>query len=142
MSLNKALYSSKSCEWSTPDDIFAQLNAEYGPFTLDPCATSENARAPEFYTKEDNGLLKEWSGRVFMNPPYGREIYQWMEKAWNSWTKCNIIVCLVPSRTDTAWWHDFVEGCANSSVTFIRGRLKFGGGKSNAPFPSAIVVYR
>jgi site-specific DNA-methyltransferase (adenine-specific) len=74
-----------------------------------------------------------------MNPPYGREIGKWMKKAVEEWKRGNTVVCLVPARTDTAWWHDYA---IKGEIRFIRGRLKFGGGKSSAPFPSAIVIFR
>lgn len=131
-------FSSKTDLWSTPQDFFDELNKEFN-FTLDPCATSDNAKCDKFYTKEDDGLEQDWSNEVvFMNPPYGREIGKWVEKA--SKEKA-IVVCLVPSRTDTRWWHDYViEGGAE--VRFIKGRLKFGGATNSAPFPSAVVVFR
>jgi phage N-6-adenine-methyltransferase len=129
-------FSSKTAEWSTPQDLFDKLDAEFH-FNLDPCATKENAKCELFYTKEDNGLSKDWSGKtVFMNPPYGREIRKWVEKAKQSNAT---VVCLLPARTDTFWWHEYVIG---SEVRFIRGRLKFGDSDNEAPFPSAIVIFR
>lgn len=107
-------------------------------FTLDPCATKENAKCGKFYTKEDDGLSKSWDGeRVFMNPPYGREIGKWVKKA--SEIENGVCVCLLPARTDTAWFHDYIEG--KGDITFIRGRVKFGDGKNSAPFPSMIVIF-
>lgn len=129
-------FSSKTDEWSTPQDLFDELNSEFH-FNLDPCATKENAKCELFYTKEDDGLSKDWSGKtVFMNPPYGREIGKWVKKAKQSNA---LVVCLLPARTDTSWWHEYVIG---SEVRFIRGRLKFGNSDKEAPFPSAIVVFR
>lgn len=129
-------FSSKTDEWSTPQDLFDKLDAEFH-FDLDPCATKENAKCELFYTKEDNGLSKDWSGHtVFMNPPYGKEIRKWVQKAKQSNAT---VVCLVPARTDTFWWHEYVIG---AEVRFIRGRLKFGGSEDSAPFPSAIVIFR
>ena len=131
-------FSSKTDLWSTPQDFFDKLDEEFG-FTLDPCATPENAKCDKFYTREDDGLSKDWSGeRVFMNPPYGREIGGWVKKASEADA---LVVCLVPARTDTRWWHDFVIG-GGAEVRFIKGRLKFGGAKNSAPFPSAVVIFR
>lgn len=131
-------FSSKDMTWETPQDFFDELDAEFH-FTLDPCCVPETAKCEKFYTPEDDGLSKSWSGEVvFMNPPYGREIGKWMKKAVDEWRKWATVVCLVPSRTDTAWWHDYaMEG----EIRFIRGRLKFGGSKNSAPFPSAVVVF-
>jgi phage N-6-adenine-methyltransferase len=132
-------YSSRSCEWSTPPELFARLDARFA-FTLDPCATADNARCPRWYTKVDDGLRQEWAGRVFVNPPYGRAIAAWVEKAWEAaQTTAEVVVCLVPARTDTAWWHRW---CARGEVEFLPGRLRFGGATCGAPFPSAVVVFR
>lgn len=129
-------FSSKSDQWSTPQDLFDKLDKEYH-FTLDPCATHDNAKCAKYYTLESDGLSQDWSGEtVFVNPPYGREISKWIKKAYESDTT---VVCLVPARTDTAWWHDYAM---KGNITFIRGRLKFGGHKNSAPFPSAIVVFK
>jgi site-specific DNA-methyltransferase (adenine-specific) len=108
------------------------LNAKYGPFDLDPCATADNAKCPRYFTKEQDGLSQEWTGRVFMNPPYGRTLAAWMRKAWEaSQTTAEVVVCLVPGRIDTAWWHDYA---LRGEVTPRRGRLKFGACKNSAPF--------
>jgi phage N-6-adenine-methyltransferase len=132
-------FSSATDEWATPQDFFDKLAATY-QFTTDVCATKENAKCADFYTKEDNGLTKDWVGVCWMNPPYGRDIKYWVRKAYES-ARANgaIVVCLLPARTDTSWWHDYV--LPHGQVTFIRGRLKFGGAKNSAPFPSAIVVF-
>ena len=133
-------FSSKSNEWNTPDDLFNTLNNEFN-FTLDPCTNGENNKCDKFYTEKENGLIQDWSKDiVFMNPPYGREISQWIEKAYNESLKGSKVVCLIPSRTDTKYWHDFIFNKA-SEVRFIKGRLKFGDSKNSAPFPSAIIVY-
>lgn len=135
----EVMFSSKSDEWSTPEDFFGKLQVEFGPFELDPCATTENAKCAAFYTKSDNGLIQPWAPRkVFMNPPYS-EINLWMAKAFEESRKGALVVCLVPSRTDTAWFHDHAM---KGEVRFIRGRLKFGGSKNSAPFPSALVIFR
>lgn len=130
--------SSITSEWATPKDLFAMLDSEFG-FDLDVASTDENALCEKHYTKADDGLSKPWSGTVWCNPPYGREIGKWVKKAAES-NQGGITVLLVPARTDTAWWHDWIAGHA-SEIRFIRGRLKFGESKKSAPFPSAIVVY-
>ena len=130
-------FSSKSDLWETPQHIFDQYNAVYH-FSTDVCATKENAKCGHFFTKEQDGVKQEWRGSCWMNPPYGREIKKWMEKAYNSALAGATVVCLVPARTDTNWWHDYAM---QGDVSFIRGRLKFGGHKNSAPFPSAIVIF-
>jgi len=133
-------YSSKSNEWATPQNLFDELNDEF-KFTLDPCATDENAKCSKYFTIEDDGLSKDWSNEVvFMNPPYGREIKKWIKKAYEESLNGATVVCLIPARTDTTYWHDFIFNKAND-IRFLRGRLKFGNSKNSAPFPSAIVVY-
>jgi phage N-6-adenine-methyltransferase len=135
---SKVHFSSKTDVWETPAELFARLDAEFN-FTLDVCALPENAKVHKFYTPQQNGLRQRWSGRCWMNPPYGRTIGLWMRKAWEESQRGVTVVCLVPARTDTAWWHDFA---VRGEVRFIRGRLKFSNSKSSAPFPSAIVVFR
>jgi site-specific DNA-methyltransferase (adenine-specific) len=132
-------FSSASSEWETPQDLFDRIDAKYH-FTLDVCATKENAKCKRFFTKEQDGLAQGWDDNTcWMNPPYGREIVFWMEKAWRSYNTRNcVVVCLVPARTDTVWWHDFAM---KGRIEFLKGRLKFGGHKNSAPFPSAIVVF-
>lgn len=136
----KVHYSSKSNEWSTPQDFYDKLNQEFR-FTLDPCATHESAKCDKYYTIDDDGLVQDWSSDVvFMNPPYGREIKHWVKKAHEESLKGATVVCLIPSRTDTAYWHDYIFGKADD-IRFVRGRLKFGDSKNAAPFPSAVIVY-
>lgn len=131
-------FSSATDLWSTPQEFFDALDSEFS-FTLDPCATNENAKCSKWFTINDDGLSKDWSNeRVFMNPPYGREIGKWVKKAKESNT---LVVCLIPARTDTKWWHEYVINDADE-VRFIKGRLKFGGHLNSAPFPSAVVIYR
>ena len=103
--INPGLMSSKTDLWATPQDFFDALDAEFG-FTLDVCATADNAKCPRYFTADDDGLSQEWAGVCWMNPPYGREIGQWMSKAVDASTNGATVVCLVPARTDTAWWHD------------------------------------
>ena len=135
--INKEMFTSSSDLWATPIEFYKKLNAVYC-FTLDVCATEENAKCANYFTKEMDGLQQEWTGSVWMNPPYGREIIKWMKKAYESSLKGATVVCLVPARTDTRWWHDFA---IKGEITFIKGRLKFGDSKNSAPFPSAIVVF-
>ena len=136
------MFSSKSNEWETPQSFFERLNEALGPFTLDPCATEETTKVPgNFFTQEDDGLLKDWDGQtVFMNPPYGREISMWMRKAYlESLKPSTRVVCLIPARTDTRYWHDY---CMKAKeIHFVKGRLKFGKSANSAPFPSAVVVF-
>jgi len=134
---NKGLLTSNKDDYSTPIDFFEELDEEFH-FTLDACATPDNAKCAHFFTEADNGLEQEWAGVVFCNPPYGKEITAWIEKAFlSSITEGTTVVMLLPSRTDTAWWHDL---CSQGEIRFIRGRLSFNGNK--APFPSAIVIFR
>jgi phage N-6-adenine-methyltransferase len=134
------IFKSNSDEWATPEYLVAQFSELFGPFDLDPCATPQNAKTGEFFTKYQNGLQRKWFGRVWMNPPYS-EVAEWMQKAYESVDRgdCERVVCLVPARTDTRWWHDWVAG--KGTVMFLKGRVKFGDAKFSAPFPSAIIVY-
>lgn len=135
--------------WATPQELFDSLNAEFN-FTLDPCATPENAKCEKFYTIEQDGLVQCWCNEiVFMNPPYKREIGKWVAKAYHSALQGATVVCLIPSRTDTRYWHNYVWDSKSHSfrkivvqVRFIQRRLRFNGGSIDAPFPSAIVVFR
>ena len=132
------MFSSETDLWSTPQDTFDKLNSEFG-FVLDVCATKENAKCNQFYTLENDGLAQKWSGVCWMNPPYGRQIGKWIQKAYESSPHGATVVCLLPSRTDTKWFHDY---CMKGEIRFIKGRLKFGGSKNSAPFPSMIVIFR
>lgn len=139
MSATAVHFSSATVEWATPWDVFNPLNGEFG-FTLDVCALPENAKCARYFTPDDDGLAQDWTGDVcWMNPPYGRAIGDWMGKAYREWHKGATVVCLVPARTDTRWWHDYA---VKGEIRFIKGRVKFGGHKNPAPFPSAIVVFR
>jgi len=133
----KAMFSSTSGEWETPIELFQVLDAEFH-FTLDACATPRNNKCPCFYSQD--ALRLSWLGTVFCNPPYGREIWQWVAKGYNEALRGAVVVMLLPARTDTAWWHSFVMKA--DEIRFIRGRLKFSGHKNSAPFPSCIVVFR
>lgn len=131
-------FSSKSNEWATPHSFFNELNKEFN-FTLDPASTVENAKCKKFFTEEDNGLVKSWDNEiVFCNPPYGRGLKEWVKKASES--KGGLVVMLIPARTDTSYFHDYIYNKAE--IRFLRGRLKFGDSKNSAPFPSMIVIFK
>lgn len=127
-------YSSATDEWSTPQGLFDQLNEEF-QFTLDVCASANNAKCKRFFSRETDGLNQQWTGACWMNPPYGEAIGDWMAKAHDAETT---VVCLVPARTDTGWWWDYAR---HGEVRFLKGRLKFGGCDNSAPFPSAVVIF-
>jgi len=133
------MFSSKTDLWETPQDFFNRMDAEFG-FELDVCARPENAKCDSYFTPEIDGLTQEWLGVCWMNPPYGRDIGKWIKKAYES-AQANgaTVVCLVPARTDTKWWHDY---CMKAEYRLLRGRLKFGGHTNSAPFPSAVVIFR
>lgn len=134
------MFSSKSNEWETPQDVFDLLNAEFH-FTLDPCSTHLNAKCEKHFTIAEDGLKQDWRGEtVFCNPPYGRELPLWIEKAAKSAGGGTTVVMLIPARTDTRAFHNYIYNKAE--IRFIRGRLKFGGSKNAAPFPSMIVIFR
>lgn len=139
--LNDVLFSSESDHWETPKDLFSLLDAEFG-FTLDPCADADNHKCERYYTKEDDGLQQDWEGNVvFCNPPYGRKIAKWVEKAYQEGHKKDtVVVMLLPARTDTKYFHDFI--LHRAEIRFIQGRLRFGNSKTGAPFPSMVVIYR
>ena len=131
-------FSSNKMDWATPWPLFRICEESYGPFSLDVCATVKNAKCQRFFSPETNGLLQRWYGVCWMNPPYGRAIRQWVEKAVAEAQKGARVVCLLPARTDTVWWHNYV--LPHGHVHFLRGRVRFEGAKHPAPFPSAIVV--
>lgn len=144
-----AALTSNDDTWTTPRSYFAQVSRSYN-FTLDAAALTSSTLCDEWYGPDHpdparrDALLCDWhadarGGDIWLNPPYGREMNIWMQKAYLEASKGSTVVCLVPSRTDTAWFHDF---CMPHDVTYIRGRLKFGDGKNSAPFPSALVVMR
>lgn len=124
--------------WGTPQWLFDALDKEFG-FTLDPCTDGTNGKCAKFYTMQENGLLQDWGTEtVFMNPPYS-ECGDWMRKAYGAAQEGATVVCLVPSRTDTDWWHRYAM---KGEIRLLRGRLKFGEATTNAPFPSAVIVFR
>jgi phage N-6-adenine-methyltransferase len=133
-------YSSTTDDWSTPQDLFDLLDAEFH-FTLDVCATEESTKVPRhFFTETEDGLAQPWEADevCWMNPPYGDEIKHWVKKAYHAALEGATVVCLVPARVDTGWWWSY---CRFGEVRFLRGRLKFGGGETGAPFPSAVVIF-
>ena len=131
----RALFSTATDLWETPQDFFDALNEEFR-FETDVCAIPENAKCEKYFTPEQDGLKQDWTGVCWCNPPYGRQIGKWVEKA----AKSNAtVVMLVPARTDTAWFHDWILPFAE--IRFVRGRLRFGGAENNAPFPSMVCVF-
>jgi phage N-6-adenine-methyltransferase len=133
------MFTSGTDEWETPREFFEAVDKIFH-FDLDVCATQANAKCGRYFTKEENGLAMDWKGICWMNPPYGREISLWVQKAYeSSLHNGTVIVCLLPARTDTRWWHDYVMGYAQGAM-FIKGRLRFSG-KGSAPFPSALVIF-
>lgn len=135
--ITRGLFSSATDMWETPQNFFDELDKEFH-FSCDVCATRENAKCAKFYTPEQDGLKQTWGGGIlWLNPPYGREIGKWVKKASESNAT---VVCLLPARTDTRWFHDYIYGKAE--IRFVRGRLKFGGSKNSAPFPSMVVIFR
>ena len=138
--ITKGLMSSNSNEWGTPKDFFEELNKEF-KFTLDPCSTHENAKCKKHFTKEEDGLKQDWSKDVvFCNPPYGKELPLWVEKAYKENKKGALVVMLIPARTDTRYFHKYIY--KQHEIRFIKGRLKFNDGKNSAPFPSMVVVMK
>jgi phage N-6-adenine-methyltransferase len=137
--MNAVHFSSKSDRWATPQWLFDVIDAEFD-FTLDVCAVAENAKCPRYFSPSVDGLQADWTGNCWCNPPYGREIGQWMEKAYRSALAGATVVCLIPARTDTDYWHRFVTKA--HEIRFLKGRLKFGDASNSAPFPSAIVIFK
>lgn len=138
----EAMFSSKKNNWATPQAFFDKLDDEFH-FTLDPCADDFNHKCDRYYTEKQDGLKQDWSGEtVFCNPPYGREIGKWVKKCFEEvyCGSCKCAVLLLPARTETRWFHDYIYNKAE--IRFIKGRLRFGGSSDNAPFPSMVVVYR
>ena len=125
-------------EWSTPNDLFKLLDDEFH-FTLDVAAAAENAKTTRFFTIDDDGLSQGWTGICWMNPPYGQEIKKWVEKAWWEARKGEAtVVCLLPARTNTKYWHDY---CFKGEVRFIKGYPKFGNAKQGLKAPLAVVIF-
>lgn len=140
--MNKeVMFSSATDNWETPQDFFDKLNAEFH-FDLDVCADEINHKCDKYYTKQQDGLTMPWKGIVWCNPPYGREIWSWVRKALFASVGGATVVMLIPARTDTKWFHDYIYKRDNVEVRFVKGRLKFGNSKNSAPFPSMVVVFK
>ncbi|TVL96981.1 MAG: adenine methyltransferase [Candidatus Brocadia sp. WS118] len=146
----KILFSSQSDEWATPLDLYKKLNEEFH-FKTDPCTTQDNPLGCEvFYTKERNGLEEHWFGNTFINPPHS-QIKHWVKSArlrqtdyydYHKPRHVGTIVMLIPARTDTKWFHNYIYQKPDVAIRFLKGRLKFGSSKNSAPFPSMIVIFR
>ena len=136
--MNQVHYQSDDHTWETPRELFRCLDAEFH-FTLDVCALPETAKCARYFTPTDDGLAQPWGGVCWMNPPYGRAIGAWMRKAYEESQRGCTVVCLVPARTDTEWWHQYAM---RGEIRYLRGRVRFGEAVSGAPFPSAIVIFR
>lgn len=141
--MNKVLFSSNKMDWETPKDLFNKLNDKFH-FTLDPCANEFNHKCDKYFTIKDDGLKQNWENNiVFVNPPYGRQLYSWVKKCYEESKKENtLVVLLIPSRTDTKYFHDFLYNKSGIDLYFIKGRLKFSDSTISAPFPSLIAVMR
>lgn len=147
--MNKSIhFQSNSCEWGTPPEFFKRMQDKYGIFDIDVCATAESTKCSKYFDISANGLEQDWSGLCWMNPPYGRGIGAWIKKAFEESKKGAKVVCLIPARTDTAWWHDYV--IKHGKIEFLRGRIKFvpfgenknvGKKQNSAAFPSAVVTF-
>lgn len=139
---NNGRYNGNGRHWETPPEVFDPLHAEFN-FTLDPCATPATAKCATFYTEEQNGLEQSWAGhRVFMNPPYGREVYVWTRKARLEQQNGALVVGLLPASTDLAWWHDDIDG--HAEVRYLRGRVRFltgGPYRASGFFASVITIW-
>ena len=138
--INSGLFTSNSDDYGTPQKLFNELDEEFH-FDVDVCASAYNAKCHRYFSIEENGLLQDWTEfkTCYMNPPYGRKIIDWVKKAYNTSINGTTVVCLLPARTDTKWFHNY---CLKGEIRFLRGRLKFNDGKNPAPFPSMIVVFR
>ena len=133
-------FSSKTNEWYTPQDFFDRLNKEFS-FSLDVAATPGNAKVSRYYTQSDDGLSKSWDNEnIWCNPPYGRTLGQWVKKA--SEARGGVVVMLIPARTDTKYFHEYIYQKPGVEIRFIKGRLKFGGCANSAPFPSMVVIFK
>lgn len=136
MAYLKTKFESFNQDWETPSSIFKPLNDEFH-FTLDVCANSKNAKCKNYFSKEQNGLKQRWKGICWMNPPF-KEVGKWIKKAYEESKKEAVVVCLVASRTNTNWWHEY---CMKGEIRFIRGRPKFNENKYGLPQPLAIVIF-
>jgi site-specific DNA-methyltransferase (adenine-specific) len=150
MSKMKVHFSSATDDWATPQAFFDEMNKEFGPFIFDVCASSTNTKCREYFGKgsplSEDGLSVPWriidtKTKCWMNPPYGRTIGLWVKKAFEESAKGCTVVCLLPARTDTKWFHNYIYNNPRAEIRFIKGRLKFGGAKNAAPFPSMVVIF-
>jgi site-specific DNA-methyltransferase (adenine-specific) len=143
--ISEALFASGNGEWETPRDLWEDLDLEFG-FHLDAAASDDNTKVPFYFTIEDDALTQDWFERaqgttsIWVNPPYGRGVVEWVKKAYLESQKGATVVMLLPARTDTAWFHNWVLGRAE--IRFLRGRLKFSNCQNSAPFPSMVIVFR
>jgi len=138
--MNKALFTSKTHEWETPIWLFEEYNRNYN-FMVDVCATKENAKCSLYWDREQDGLKQDWHNHIcWMNPPYGRKISKWVKKAYEESRKGALVVCLLPARTDTKWFHEYIYN-TYAQFIFLAGRLKFSNSKNSAPFPSMIIIF-
>ena len=146
--MNRVHFSSENREWETPNEVFKPLQKEFN-IVLDTCATLENAKCDIYFDRKQNGLKADWytislnlSGSCWMNPPYGRGIEQWVQKASQERDKGATVVALLPARTDTNWFHNYIHEKEGVEVRFLKGRIKFVDAESSAPFPSMIVIFK
>lgn len=137
----KALFSGNTDVWATPQDFFDRMNEEFH-FDLDVCALPENAKCGRYYTPEEDGLIQPWDGVCWCNPPYGRDVADWLDRAERAASEGNTVVMLLPARTDTKWFHEYIYNKDQVEIRFLKGRLKFGGSRNGAPFPSMVAVFR
>lgn len=143
--MQKVHFQHSDKEWETPDSLFKPLEEEFN-ITLDVCATSENTKCNAYYDKKSDGLKREWSvvlllkGSCWMNPPYGKGIEKWVKKAYDETFNGVTTVALLPARTDTQWFHDYVN-TGDFEIRFLKGRIKFVGAEYSAPFPSMVVIF-
>jgi site-specific DNA-methyltransferase (adenine-specific) len=142
--INKGLFASISNEWETPQKFYEELDKEFH-FDLDPSSNTQNHKCKFYYTIFDDGLKKDWFGNVFCNPPYGKELGNWVEKAYKEtliMNNCDLCVMLIPARTDTKYFHTYIYNVNGVEIRFLKGRLKFSNSKQSAPFPSMLVIFR
>lgn len=140
--MNRVVFSHEWEEWETPQRFFDALDVEFH-FGIDVCASADNAKCKNFFSIKDDGLSQNWGGygTIWCNPPYGRQISCWIRKALEESKQGNTTVMLIPARTDTQWFHDYVYQNPDVELRFVRGRLKFGGAQNSAPFPSMVLIF-
>jgi site-specific DNA-methyltransferase (adenine-specific) len=141
--VSKTLFSSNTEEWGTPLTLYKKLDEEFH-FETDPCTTQDNPlKTYVFYTKKENGLKQKWYGNTFINPPYGKNAYEWVKEAAKRQNEntADTIVMLLPARTDTKWFHEYILNKPNIEIRFLKGRITFVGATNPAPFPSMIVIF-